>query len=168
MKQNYVSGGISGAITDVTSTQAMKHAKMYYEEIRHMSTDVAKIAKNTRFTQEQILQVKHFLFLDKHVLGDGEEPKYFDPCFEIAESWRRLMGKKKDIQKHDITLINHELTEMELICKGYSQADAHNITNKKYNYTEESDNYYHELRLKISPKEINGGGIRRLLSHRTH
>lgn len=168
MEENYVSGGISGAITDVTSPQAIRHAELYYESIRHMSTDIVKIAQNTDFTQEQILQVKQFLFMDKHVLGDEEEPKYFDPCFEIAESWQRLMGNKKDIQEHDIILINHELTEMELICKGYSQEEAHNITNKTYNYTEASDEYYHKLRLKISPKEMNSGGIRKTLDYCTH
>lgn len=46
------SGGISGAIIDEESPDAEVHAEMYYEEIRHMSTDVEKIANNTGYSRE--------------------------------------------------------------------------------------------------------------------
>jgi hypothetical protein len=36
---------ITGGITDIYSEAAEKHAKMYYEEIRSMKTDVSRIAK---------------------------------------------------------------------------------------------------------------------------
>ena len=51
-KLNYcdvISGGISGAILDEESPDAEKHAELYHEEIRHMKTDVQRIADNTGY-----------------------------------------------------------------------------------------------------------------------
>ena len=39
---------IAGAIFDVNSQDASRHADLYYEEIRHMSTDVKRIAQKNR------------------------------------------------------------------------------------------------------------------------
>ena len=36
---------VSGGITNVYSAEAIKHAELYYNEIRKMKTDVVKIAK---------------------------------------------------------------------------------------------------------------------------
>ena len=160
--------GIFGAITDTGSEEALRHAELYYKEIRHFTTDVKKIAQNTGFSYEQILLVKNYLFMDKHILEKDSEPRYFDACFEIAESWQRLAGMSSEIQPHDIILIKHELMEMELVGKGYSQEDAHLITNKLYNYTEDSDTYYYELSVKSGKHSINSGGIRRKLDNTTH
>ena len=57
---------------------------------------------------------------------------------------------------------------MELVAKGYSQEDAHNMTNKLYNYTEDSDAYYYELSIKIGNGSLNSGAIRRKLDNTTH
>lgn len=141
---------------------------MYYGEIRKFTTDVQKIANNTDFTYDQILLVKNYLFLDQHSL-EGEE-RYFDSCFEIAESWRRLAFEKEAIKKHDLTLIKHELMEMELVSKGYSQFKAHEITNELFNYAQESDAYYKKLlgsTVIESKRDVNGGTVLRL-SHNTH
>lgn len=63
----------------------MKHAKLFYEEIRKNRSDVKKISKNTGFTYEQILLVKNYLFIDVHKLGDDDEiEQRFDASFEIA------------------------------------------------------------------------------------
>lgn len=159
---------IFGAITDTGSEEAMRHAELYYKEIRSFTTDVKKISQNTEFTYEQILLVKNYLFMDKHVLENGCEPKYFDACFEIAESWQRLAGMSSEIQPHDIVLIRHELMEMELVGKGYSQEDAHDMTNKLYNYGEASDAYYYELSIKSGNGSINSGAICRKLDNTTH
>ena len=62
MKNFFIGGGIS----DPESKEAQKHAEMYYEEIRHMTTDVDKIASNTGFTKAQIMLVKKIIsFNDK-------------------------------------------------------------------------------------------------------
>lgn len=48
---------------------------------------------------------------DYHILGDSY--KRFDPHISIAQSWQRLSDKNMEIQKHDITLIKHELMELK-------------------------------------------------------
>lgn len=73
-----------------------------------------------------------------------------------------------EIQPHDIVLIKHELMEMELVGKGYSQEDAHDMTNKLYNYAEASDAYYYELSIKSGNGSINSGAICRKLDNTTH
>lgn len=158
--QESISGGISGAITDPYSEEAEAHAELYYEEIRHFRTDINKIAENTGFTPEQIMLVKNYLFVDEHLL-DGEI-KRFDPSFEIAESWQRLAFDPKNIQQHDMTLLYHELMEMELIHQGYQQSEAHEITSKDYNYPKESREYYEELGYdeKQNGSSKNSGGIK--------
>ena len=88
-------GGIAGAITDPLSPRALAHAKMYYEEIRSIHSDVQKIAENTGFTKHQIMLVRNYLFVDEHELEDGI--RRFDESFEIAESWRRLAFDPKNI-----------------------------------------------------------------------
>ena len=37
-----------GAITDTGSKEAMKHAELYYKEIRSFTTDVKKISQNKK------------------------------------------------------------------------------------------------------------------------
>lgn len=139
-----VSGGISGAISDPFSERADAHAKMFYEEIRHNHSDVGKIAKNTGLPIEDVLHVKNFLFIDVHLLEDGEI-KRFDGSFPIAESWRRLAFEPKLIQKHDITLLHHEIYERKLMAQGLSQKEAHEKASKKYNYPKEVEEFYEKL-----------------------
>lgn len=169
-----ISGAISGAITDPNSEAALNHAELYYNEIRKLSTDVTRIAKNLGKSYEQILLVKNYLFMNAHNLNG--EVKLFDPSFEIAESWRRLAFDEKNIQPHDILLIEHELYEMELVSKGHSQSDAHDITNKLYNYTLASRKYYNTLAGKKDEEIVTSnnttisGGITKesRLDYRTH
>ena len=159
-----VAGGISGGL-DPNSDEAMEHTLLYYEEIRHFSSDCEHIAKNTGFSLEQILMVKNFLFIDEHNIYGGV--RRFDPTFQIAESWRRLAFEKENIQTHDITLINHELLEMSYINQGYSQQEAHNLANEQYNYTEESDAFYEKQGFDLSKyKPTISGGI--TLGYNTH
>lgn len=154
-------GGISGAITDPYSEDAERHAEMYYEEIRHLSTDVERIAQNTGMSVDQIALVKNYLFMSKHSLETGFER--FDPCFEIAQSWQRLAFDAKNIQPHDITLLKHELKEMSLVSQGVPQSEAHRIASQDYNYPEESRLYYEKLGYKEleENKNKNGGGVRK-------
>ena len=136
---------VSGAITDTYSKEAIRHSELYYSEIRAMTTDVGRIAKNTGFSESQILLIKQYLFLHSHILSSGI--KRFDASFEIAQSWQRLMSKdKREIKPHDITLLNHELYEMQLVSQGCEQNKAHLETCKKYNYPRESEAYYDSIR----------------------
>ncbi len=134
---NQTSGAVSGALNP-KSDEAQKHADMYYESVRHMKTDVKRIAANTGFNEKEIQEVKNYVFMEKHDLGNGE-PEYLYPSYDMAESWQRMIAGK--YESHDITLLKHEIMERELIKQGYSQQEAHRIAEKKYNYAVEADEY---------------------------
>lgn len=157
----YISGGISGAISDPLSPEALKHAIKYYEEIRHRTDDIMKIANYTGYTPEQILKVKNYLFTETHILSTGI--KRFDPSFEIAESWQRLADMQEYVQPHDELLIPHELMEMDLVTKGISQAKAHTETCLQYDYPKATNEFYHRLQneknARIGKGDIISGGI---------
>ncbi len=138
-----ISGGISGAISDTSSPEARKFAETEYGSIRKRKVDIKRIAENTGYSEKQIEEIKNYLFIDKHDLGDGESRR-FDPSFEIAQSWNRLM--RGNAENHDLTLIKHEIFEKELISKGLSQEEAHKIASKKYNYRKESSEYYAKIK----------------------
>ena len=140
---NPISGGISGAISDTNSPEARKFAKTEYGSIRKRKVDIKRIAENTGYSEKQIEEIKNYLFIDKHDLDDGESRR-FDPSFEIAQSWNRLM--RGNAEKHDLTLIKHEIFEKELIGKGLSQDEAHRLASKKYNYRKESSEYYAKIK----------------------
>ena len=135
----HISGGVSGAL-DRYSKEAQKHADKYYEAVRHMKTDVSRIAQNTGFTNDEIKSVKNFVFIETHDLG-GKTKERFYPSYEMAQSWQRLI-EGKNIQPHDITLIKHELTELKLMKQGSSQSEAHRKAEKLYDYSGEVKNYY--------------------------
>ena len=136
------SSGISGAINP-TSKRAQTHANKFYETVRYMKTDVSKIAQNTGFKEKEIEEIKDFIFYQKHDLG-GVEPEYFYPNYEMSQSWQRLIDGK-NIQKHDITLLQHEAKERNLMKQGYSQGTAHRMAEIKYNYSKESEEYYAKI-----------------------
>lgn len=138
---------VYGAITDPNSTEANRHAEMYYNEIRAMKTDVERIAKNTGYPVETIQKIKNYLFMDEHSLDGGV--KKFSPCLEIAQSWQRLMSKdKKDIRPHDYILISHEICESNLVKRGMCQDEAHIEASKHYNYAKAAGQYYKSLKRK--------------------
>lgn len=133
---------MSGALNP-DSKRAQEHANRYYESVRHMKNDVNKISKNTGFSKDEISKIKEFIFMKKHDLG-GIEPEYFYPSYEMAESWQRLIDGK-NIQKHDMTLLKHEITERQCMEQGYSQSEAHKIAEQKFNYSKECKDYYAEI-----------------------
>lgn len=160
-----ISGGISGAISDPLSPEALDHATKYYEAIRHRTDDIIKIAKYTGYTPEQILKVKNYLFVETHILSTGI--KQFDPSFEIAESWQRLADMQEYVQLHDKLLIPHELMEMSLVTKGINQADAHRQTCLKYDYPNATNEFYDALRNTNNARLGKGKIISGAISHRT-
>lgn len=126
-------GAYSGAI-NAQSERASIHAETYYGLVRSMTTDVASISRNTGIKEANIQKVKNHLFIEKHDLG-GSEPQRFYPDYEIAQSWQRLISGK-NIQRHDVVLLKHEYAESRYMAKGYSQQEAHDRANRKYNYKE--------------------------------
>lgn len=133
---------VYGAINPDTE-RASRHADLYYEEIRHMSNDVVKIAKRTGRDVRDIIRVKNYLFMEVHDLGG--EVKRFDSSFEIAQSWQRLMTDGMEIQEHDIILLEHEIMEMALVNGGMDQDTAHTITSKSFDYGKGAIEYYDKI-----------------------
>lgn len=140
---------ISGArITDLNSAEADEFAEMYYEEIRHFSTDSKKIADNLGKEESDIRKIKAYLFEDDSLIDqDTGESRQFDPDCAIAQSWQRLMTGK-DIKPHDKTLIEHELLEMKIKQENPSidHVKAHELASEKYNYPKEALEYYGDLK----------------------
>lgn len=140
---------ISGArITDLNSAEADEFAEMYYEEIRHFSTDSKKIADNLGKEEFDIRKIKAYLFEDDSLIDpDTGESRQFDPDCAIAQSWQRLMNGK-DIKLHDKTLIEHELLEMKIKQEnpGIDHVKAHELASEKYNYPKEALEYYGNLK----------------------
>ena len=140
---------ITGArIIDPDSTDGIKFAKMYYDEIRNFSTDAKKIAKNLGKEEPDIKKIKAYLFEDKSLYDpDTKSYRRFDPDCAIAQSWQRLMNGK-DIKKHDRTLIEHELLEMRIKKEnpGIEHLEAHRLAASKFNYPKEAGEYYGNLK----------------------
>lgn len=140
---------ISGArITDLNSAEADEFAEMYYEEIRHFSTDSKKIADNLGKEESDIRKIKAYLFEEDSLIDpDTGESRQFDPDCAIAQSWQRLMNGK-DIKPHDKTLIEHELLEMKIKQEnpGIDHVKAHELASEKYNYPKEALEYYGNLK----------------------
>lgn len=136
------SGAISGA-RNPFGEKAQKHAETYYGLVRSMTTDVAKISKATGISEKEIQDIKNYIFLEMHDLG-GEKKEYFAPDYMMAESWQRLMSGKPE--KHDITLLKHEIMEKKLMQSGMSQEMAHIETSKVYNYSKEAGEFYAKIK----------------------
>ncbi len=107
-----------------------------------MKTDAARISKSTGISEKDVQHVKDFIFIEKHDLGNGEM-EYFEPDFMMAQSWQRLIEGKPET--HDITLLNHEIMERDLMSKGLTQEEAHIETSKIYNYSKEAGEYYAKI-----------------------
>ena len=120
----------SGAIAPY-SPRAEKHAAQYYEFVRHMTTETAHITKNTGWKKTDIDKIKNHVFVKEHDLIDGH--RRFDPSFEMAQSWQRLIGGK-NIHNSDIILLLHEYLELTLMEQGYTQDEAHILASERYSY----------------------------------
>ena len=136
VKQN---GAIHGAWNDKNDPYQEKrdeHAKKFYEAVRNrdVNIEVFTISKNTNFSEEDVRKIYNHIFINEHVLENGL--RRFDPSYDMAESWRRLR-EGKNILKHDIVMMYHELTELTLMEQGMSYREAHNETDKIYNYLKE-------------------------------
>ena len=126
--------GAGGALPRHDWPRMDAHAKMFYEQVRKRKTDIESIAKNTGFTIDDVRKIKEHIFFNEYDLGD-EAPSRFDPIYDIAVSWQRLIGGD-DIKEMDIVLLHHELMEYELMNqKGMEYKAAHRIAERAYNYS---------------------------------
>jgi hypothetical protein len=144
---NYITGA-SGAIPRNDMKRMDEHAARYYEAIRKRTgnTDIKAISKNTGFAKSWLKKIKNHIFFNEYDLGE-EFPERFAPDYDMAVSWQRLIDGK-NIHEMDLVMLNHELMEYGLMQQGMSYREAHDITEKTYNYTK----YIVELNAKAGIK----------------
>lgn len=138
----------SGArITNPNSKKSDLWAEDAYKEIRKRSTDCAKISSRTGYPIELIESIKDYLFVSGMYYNEWEGCfKFFQPDAAIAQSWFRLSDPSQKILPHDLTLLKHEVLEMEIkkANPGIDHLEAHEKAKKVYNYDKESAEYYEE------------------------
>ena len=117
-----------------------KHAVSFYEEIRNRKGKyvVDKIAQNAKISKKAAQEIYEHVFINEHPFRNGEK-RVFDPDYDMAESFRRIL-EGKNIKPHDIVMLKHENLEFNLM-KKYNMVyeDAHELAQKKYNYQEALD-----------------------------
>lgn len=131
------SKGALNNTNDPLGRKREKHAQLYYEEIRNCKKSVVidKIAVNTGLTKESAKNIYEHVFTGRHLFKSGEM-RAFDPDYDMAESFRRIL-EGKDIKPHDLIMLKHEKLELSLIKKyNMTYEDAHDLANRKYNYNE--------------------------------
>lgn len=133
------SGAIKGALNDKTDpfgSKRIEHAEKYYESLRNSDPSfiIKAISENTSISESEVSLAINHAFLKKHNLNG--KLQYFDASYDMAQSTQRLRTGI-DIQPHDLTMIHHEAMEARLMEEGLSYAEAHDLTNKTYNYQKE-------------------------------
>ena len=132
------SGAVYGAWNDRNdpyNKERDRHAQEFYESVRNRNKqhEIVKVSNNSGLSQSDVEKIYNHIFINKYDLEDGR--KRFDPNYDMAESWRRLSEiGGKNIQPHDLVMLNHELMEHDLMAKGMKYDEAHELTNKTYNY----------------------------------
>ena len=128
-----------GAYTDNNDPLGEKRelvATEYYEQIRNRNRnyEIAAVSKNTGFSTGEVDVVFSHIFEKEHLFEDGETHR-FHPDYYMQHSWMRLR-EGKNIQKHDIILLNHELLEARLMEKdaNITYEKAHAEACEKYDY----------------------------------
>ena len=105
--------------------------KNFYESVRNRNKqhEIVKVSNNSGLSQSDVEKIYNHIFINEYDLEDGR--KRFDPNYDMAESWRRLSEiGGKNIQPHDLVMLNHELMEHDLMAKGMKYDEAHELTNK--------------------------------------
>lgn len=137
-KNNKFTGAIYGAWNDSNDPyhkERDRHARIYYQQIRNRdkTIEIRRVSQNSGFPISEIEQIFDHIFIKEHELHDGR--KRFDPSYEMAESWRRLSeSHSKNIQAHDLMMLKHEFLESRYMQEGLSYIEAHNETDKLFNY----------------------------------
>ena len=132
------SGAVYGAWNDRNdpyNKERDRHAQEFYESVRNRNKqhEIVKVSNNSGLSQSDVEKIYNHIFINEYDLEDGR--KRFDPNYDMAESWRRLSEiGGKNIQPHELVMLNHELMEHDLMAKGMKYDEAHELTNKTYNY----------------------------------
>lgn len=132
------SGAVYGAWNDRNdpyNKERDRHAQEFYESVRNRNKqhEIVKVSNNSGLSQSDVEKIYNHIFINEYDLEDGR--KRFDPSYDMAESWRRLSEiGGKNIQPHDLVMLDHELMEHDLMANGMRYDEAHELTNKNYNY----------------------------------
>jgi len=128
-----------GAYTDKNDPLGKERERVateYYEQIRNRDRnyEIADVSKNTGFSIREVDVVFSHIFEKEHLFEDGEMHR-FHPDYYMQHSWMRLR-EGKNIQPHDIILLNHELLEASIMEKdpNITYEKAHEEACKKYDY----------------------------------
>lgn len=147
--KNMAEAGRKGALNNINDPfgrKREKHAEIYYEEIRNRKAAfvVGRIARNANISKKSAQNIYEHVFINSHTFKDGEV-KLFDPDYDMAESFRRIL-EGKDIKPHDLVMLKHENLELNLM-KKYNMVyeDAHELTNKKYNYQDALNEFLEKM-----------------------
>ncbi len=137
------SGGISGAWNDRNDPlgkERQKIANDLYKQIkkRDEKYEIKAVAENSGFSLDDIKRVYNHIFVREHLLYNGSKISTFDADYYMAHSWIRLR-EGKNIQKHDITMLKHELAEERIMGESLEiqYEKVHYKVGKKYNYKKE-------------------------------
>lgn len=146
MDKSMYGGALSGAWNDKNDPYDINRRRIaldIYTQIsnRKKEYEVKSVSKNSGFTESEISRIYEHIFIREHLFRNGKVGR-FDPDYYMAHSWQRLR-EGKNIQKHDITMLYHELEEEKIMGKNLEIAyeDAHEIVQKKYNYQKELFEY---------------------------
>lgn len=133
------SGAKSGALTSKNDPEFKKReafADLYYEEVlgRKREYEIDAVAQNSGFSVSDVSKIFAHVFELEHLFADGSIHK-FVPDYDMAQSWIRLR-EGKNIQPHDMILLQHELMEAEIMGTDTTipYDPVHDEVSKKYNY----------------------------------
>lgn len=144
------SGATSGAVynykNDPDGSKRQKIAEDLYTQTRNRNPEyeVKAVAQNSGMDEVDVKKIYDHIYINQHLFQDGTI-HLFDPDYEMAQSWQRLMNNNH-IQPHDITLLKHELAEYNVMRENLDIAyePVHNEVVKTYNYQNELIQYLKE------------------------
>ena len=130
--------GAKGALNsknDPKGKRRKAHAELYYEELRNADENaiVDSMALNSGVDRQIVAKAYSHVFTEKHNLEEGY--RFFDPDYDMAESFRRLRTND-NIQPHDVILLQHEALENQIMQENPSMSynDAHKLAEQSFNY----------------------------------
>jgi hypothetical protein len=115
------------------------YADTFYEAIKNRKdpTDIANIAGNTGFSEDNVRSIRDHIFIKEHDLGNGDYGRLASD-WQMAQAWQRMeqgwKGNGQDIYRNtDMLLLQHELEELTIMAKyGYNTIEAHEKAEAKY------------------------------------
>lgn len=136
MKQ---SGAQSGALNDKNDPHGKRrnaHAERYYESMRNSDrqSNIQAMVSNSGLDYSIVEAAYAHVFEHKHNLENGYT--YFDPSYEMSQSWQRLRTNDH-IRPYDLVLLKHEALESKIWADHpeWSYWQAHTEAEKTYSYT---------------------------------